>query len=239
MSSTGGHGLGRWTWGVPDEAHDFRGDRWYRRQALEQAVAAGHDVTAVVRSPQKLPSAQVRVVTADLASADPVALRVAIEGADAVLSGLGPRSRSEAGVASQGTGIIVSAMRAAGVRRLVVVSAAPIGTMPSPVRPEPAEHDSGDGFFIRHLVYPILKTALRHHYADLVQMEDILHASGLDWTVVRPPQLTDKPLTAAYRTAYGQNLRHGRVISRADVAHCMLRVLDQPETIKQTVGIAN
>ena len=60
------------------------------RQALEQAVAAGHDVTAVVRNPKKL-SREVRVVTADLAAPDPAALQSAVEGADAVLSGLGPR----------------------------------------------------------------------------------------------------------------------------------------------------
>ena len=69
-------------------------------------------------------------------------------------------------------------------------------------------------------------------------MEDILRDSGLDWTVVRPPRLTDKPLTGSYRTAYGQNLRGGWLIPRADVAHYMLRVLDQPDTIKQAIGIA-
>jgi uncharacterized protein YbjT (DUF2867 family) len=63
--------------------------------------------------------------------------------------------------------------------------------------------------------------------------------SDLDWTVVRPVRLTDRPLTGKYRTAYGRNVRHGLFISRADVAHCMLRVLDQPETFRQTVGIAN
>jgi uncharacterized protein YbjT (DUF2867 family) len=63
--------------------------------------------------------------------------------------------------------------------------------------------------------------------------------SDLDWTVVRPVRLTDRPLTGKYRTACGRNVRHGLFISRADVAHCMLRVLDQPETFRQTVGIAN
>jgi uncharacterized protein YbjT (DUF2867 family) len=84
----------------------------------------------------------------------------------------------------------------------------------------------------------LTKAALRQHYADLARMEDILQDSGLDWTIVRPPGLTDKPLTGTYRTAYGQNLRGGFFISRADVAHCMLRVLEQPETIKQVIGIA-
>ena len=72
------------------------------RQALEQAIAAGHDVTAVVRNPKRL-STQARVVTADLAAPDPAALESAVEGADAVLSGLGARPASEAGIASRGT----------------------------------------------------------------------------------------------------------------------------------------
>jgi hypothetical protein len=46
-------------------------------------------------------------------------------------------------------------------------------------------------------------------------------------------------LTGTYRTAYGRNLRRGLSVSRADVAHLMLRVLDQPETIKQVLGVAN
>lgn len=208
------------------------------RQVLDQAVAAGHDVTAVVRNPKKL-SGQVRVVTADLAAADPAALEPAVDGADAVLSGLGPRSMAESGIASRGTRGIVQAMQATGVRRIVVVSAAPIGTVPSPGRPNPPRHDPGDGFFMRNLLSPLTKAALRKHYADLALMEDLLRDSSLDWTVVRPPRLTDKPLTGTYRTAYGQNLRRGVVISRADVAHLMLRVLEQPETIKQVIGIAN
>lgn len=208
------------------------------RHILEQAAAAGHDVTAVVRNPNNL-SRQVPFVTADLADADPAALRSAVDGADAVLSGLGPRSASEAGIARQGTLAIVQAMQAASVRRIVVVSAAPIGTVPSAGRPNPPKHDPGDGFFMRNLLGPVTKTALREHYADLALMEDVLRDSGLDWTIVRPPRLTDQPLTGRYRTAYGRNLRRGLLVSRADVAHLMLRLLDRPDAIRQTVGVAN
>jgi putative NADH-flavin reductase len=163
------------------------------RQVLEQAVAARHDVTAVVRNPKKL-AAEVRVVTTDLAAADPIALESAVRGSDAVLSGLGARSAADTGVAWRGTQAIVEAMT---------------------------------------------KAALRKHFADLAEMEDLVRDSELDWTVIRPPRLTDKPLTGSYRTAYGQNLRRGFLVSRADVAHLMLRVLAQPETIKQVVGIAS
>jgi hypothetical protein len=108
---------------------------------------------------------------------------------------------AEIGIASQGTWAIVRAMQATGARRIVVVSAAPIGTVPSPDRPKPPKHDPGDGFFMR-LVSPMLKAAL------------------------------------TYRTAYGQNLRRGLFIGRADVAHLMLRVLERSETIKEAIGIA-
>ena len=211
------------------------------RQLLGQAVAAGHDVTAVARNLRGLSPVPARAVAADLASADPAALQPAVAGADAVLSALGPRTKADAGVAARGTEVITEAMRAAGVRRVIVVSAAPIGTVPSPGRPHPPRHDPGDGFIIRYLADPIVKRALRAHYADLARMEDVLRDSDsdLDWTIVRPPRLTDKPVTGRYRTAYGQNIRRGVFVSRADVAHYMLSVLDNPETFHRTVGIAN
>src|SRR5260370_28636862 len=211
------------------------------RHVVEQAVAAGHDVTAVVRDPKKLSEPvrqKVRTITADLAAPDLGALESAVAGADAVLSGLGPRRLSEAGITSRGTRAIVDAMKATDARRIVVVSAAPIGTVPSPGRPNPPRHDPGEGFFMRNLLSPMIKTVLRKHYADLALMEDILRDSGLLWTVMRPPRLTDKPLSRTYRSAYGQNLRGGLTISRADVADMMLRVLEQPESINQAIGIA-
>jgi uncharacterized protein YbjT (DUF2867 family) len=69
-------------------------------------------------------------------------------------------------------------------------------------------------------------------------MEDALRDSGLDWTVLRPPQLTDKPLTGRYCTAVLRNVHGSRSVRRADVAHYMLAVLDRPETIGQIIGIA-
>jgi uncharacterized protein YbjT (DUF2867 family) len=212
-------------------------------ELLGQALAAGHDVTAVVRNPGKLPAqmraaGQARVVTADLAAADPAVLESAVAGADAVVSGLGPRSNSDAGIAAQGTRAIVAAMLATGVRRIVVVSAAPVGTIASAHRPSPPRHDPGDGFFMRHLGGPFARAAFGKVYADLVGMEDVLADSGLDWTVIRPPRLTGKPFTGTYRTAVGRSVRGGWFASRADVAHLMLGVLGQPQTYGQTIGIA-
>jgi putative NADH-flavin reductase len=209
-------------------------------QIMEQAGNAGHQVTAVVRNPKKLNGVWngLRVVSADLATADTNTIESAVAGADAVLSGLGASSNAEAGIAAQGTRAIVNAMQAKGVRRIVVVSAAPVSTVASPGRPNPPKHDPGDAFLMRYVLTPFIKILLRKVYADHALMEDLLRESNLDWTIFRPPQLNDKPLTGKYRTALGQNLRRGLSISRADVAHAMLASLNQPETIRRTVGIA-
>jgi putative NADH-flavin reductase len=209
-------------------------------QILAQAVAAGHEVTAVVRNPGRLPDLPVRVVVDDLAAVDPdpETLQSAVRGADAVLSGLGARSAAEAGVVSRGTRAVVHAMEATGVRRIVVVSAASVGTVASPGRPNPPRHNPGDGVFMRHLAAPLAKAAFRRHYEDLALMEDVLRDSGLDWTVARPPRLLNRPVTGTYRTEYEQNVRAGMFISRADVAHLMLDVLDRPETFHRVIGIS-
>jgi putative NADH-flavin reductase len=209
-------------------------------QILKQARSANHEVTVVVRNPKKLNGVWngLRVVTADLAAADPNAIESAVAGADAVLSGLGASSNAEAGIAAQGTRAIVDAMQASGVRRIIVVSAAPVSTVASPGRPNPPKHDPGEGFVMRYVLTPFIKIVLRKVYADHALMEDLLRESNLDWTIFRPPQLNNNPLTGKYRTALGQNLRGGLSISRADVAHAMLASLKQPETIRQAVGIA-
>jgi putative NADH-flavin reductase len=210
-------------------------------ELLRQALAAGHQVTVAVRNPAKhAPGLNgTRVVTADLDRSEPRMLESAVAGADAVLSGVGPRPMAKAGVAEHGTRAIVEAMRAAGVRRIVVVSAAPISTVPSPGRPHPPTRDPGEGFLMRHLGTPFFKSVLRERYADLARMEDLLRASDLDWTIFRPPLLTNGRLTARYRTAVGRNLRGGGRVSRADVAHAMLAALGRRETVGREIGIAD
>ncbi|MGW4647036.1 NAD(P)-dependent oxidoreductase [Kitasatospora sp. NPDC004289] len=208
------------------------------RLVLEQAVAAGHEVTAAVRRPEGLASSGARVVGVDLA-APGAELLEAVAGADAVLSALGARGKGDIGVAERGTRAIAGAMRGEGVRRLLVVSAGPIGTVPSPERPHPPRHDPGDDLLTRRLLAPLVKAALRERYADLARMEDVVRASGLDWTVVRPPRLTDRPLTGRYRTALDRNVRGGTSVSRADVAHCMLDLVGSGESVGRTVAVAS
>jgi putative NADH-flavin reductase len=194
------------------------------RQALDQGFA----VTAVVRDPARLrlehPALQT-VAVPDLARS--TTLATLLHGSDAVLSGIGARGRHDGPVASTATGHILTAMRAARVHRLVVVSAAPVGPAPD-----------GDGFVERRILRPVISAVFKDIYADLRVMEQAIADSEAAWTVVRPPKLVDKPLTGRYRTAVGANVAHGHTISRADVAHAMLGALDDPATIGRPLGIA-
>ncbi|MFF4251043.1 NAD(P)-dependent oxidoreductase [Streptomyces sp. NPDC001663] len=196
------------------------------REIVRQALGAGHRVTAVVRDPARLgvTGDALEVCRADLT--DPKAVRGAVAGRDAVLSGLGARSRKDAGVAARLTRVVLGAMEAEGVRRLVVVSAGPVGPEPEGAK------------LVDRAARGIVSALLRDVYADLREMEAELARSGTDWTSVRPPRLQNKPLTGTYRTVVGGFPPDGRFIARADVAHAMLAALDDAGTVKQGVGVA-
>jgi putative NADH-flavin reductase len=206
------------------------------REVLNQAVAAGHALTAMVRNPAKLP-AHVGVVRQDLANPNNEVLADALRDAEAVISAVGPNRAAQAGIVEPATAAIASAMDSAGVRRLVVISAAPVGVVPSTHRPPP-RYDPGDDLLMRYLLSPLIRRLFDRHYSDLAAMEDLLRDGNLDWTTIRPPRLTNGPLTGRYRTAIDRNVRHGLTISRPDVAHLMLSVLKQPETVRHSVGVA-
>jgi putative NADH-flavin reductase len=207
------------------------------REVLSQAVAAGHLVTAVVRNPAKLP-ANVGVVRQDLATPNNEVLADALRDADAVISAVGPNRAAQAAIVAPATAAIAHAMECAGIRRLVVISAAPVGVVPSTHRPHPPRYDPGDDLLMRYLLSPLIRRIFGRHYIDLAAMEDLLRDGSLDWTAIRPPRLTNGPLTGTYRTAIGRNVRHGLIISRPDVAHLMLTVLQQPETVRHSIGVA-
>ncbi|MFC1416596.1 NAD(P)-dependent oxidoreductase [Streptacidiphilus cavernicola] len=197
------------------------------RQIVQQALDADHDVTAVVREKSRLAldHPALRVVAAD--PTDAWALVPFVTGRDAVLSGLGPRGRKLVGIASAGTAAALQAMAAAEVHRVIVVSAAPLAPIPD-----------GESFFLRRIGTPMIRAVLRDSYADLAEMEALLRDSGAEWTSVRPPRLTDKPLTGGYRRVIGGAVPRGMSISRADVAHAMLSMVDDQAAFRQAVGVA-
>jgi uncharacterized protein YbjT (DUF2867 family) len=196
---------------------------------VRQALAAGHNVTAVVRDPARFDVSHPALEVATVPGlTDPEVLRPVLEASDAAISGVGPRGRKDGPIASSTTRGILRAMEASGVRRFVAVSAVPVGPVPK-----------GESFVNRRILLPFISAFARDVYVDLAEMEDEIRRSTTEWTIVRPPKLVNKPLSGKYRTIVGGNVPRGYTISRADVAHLMLRVLEQPETIKQVIGIAN
>jgi putative NADH-flavin reductase len=164
------------------------------------------------------------VTVPDLADTERV--QAAVSGSDAVLSGVGPRTSKDITAASSATRHILAALDAAGVTRFLAISAAPVGPTPP-----------SDSFLNRRVVYPMTRRFLAGIYGDLAVMEADIAASGLTWTVVRPPRLTDRP-RGDYRTAIGGNVPHGHFLSRAELAHAMLSFIADERVLGQAVGVA-
>jgi putative NADH-flavin reductase len=196
-------------------------------QVIQQACEAGHEVTALVRDASRLTRSHPRLTVLQADVMDLTAIVPAIAGSDAVVSVLGPRGvRVPTTVRSDAVTSMVTAMQAEGVRRLIVVTAGGIVT-------------EGDGPLTRLVLKPVVGTILRHSFADMRRTEDIVRASGLEWTIVRPPRLTDGPRTASYRSATNRNVRGGMHISRADLADCILQCLAQQGPLHTAVSVAD
>ncbi|MER5392912.1 SDR family oxidoreductase [Saccharopolyspora sp. NPDC002686] len=197
------------------------------KQLVEQACAAGHQVTAVVRDPAKVAfeHPELAVVRADVM--DPADIRPHIAGRDAVISAIGsPNAKSPTTVQTDSTASILEAMGETEVRRFLVVSNSGMIT-------------DGDGALTKHLVKPILWRFLKHPWTDMVHMEEVVRASSADWTIIRPPMLTEGPRTGRYRTAVDRTVRGGNKISRADLADCILRNLSEKTAIHTAIALAN
>ncbi|QEC74637.1 SDR family oxidoreductase [Mucilaginibacter ginsenosidivorax] len=121
---------------------------------------------------------------------------------------------------------MLAAMEQHGVKRACFISASAVEI--SPVLP----------WYVRPIARYVLQNLLKHMYADLLKMEALVKASKADWTIIRPPQLTDGPLTGNYRTAVNHFLKNALKISRADVAHFILAKLTDTTTYRGTVEIA-
>jgi uncharacterized protein YbjT (DUF2867 family) len=195
---------------------------------VRQALDAGHAVTAVVRDAARFEVRDAALAVATVPDlGDLTALLPALQDCDGALSAVGPRGRNDGPVAATATRGILRALEASGVRRFVAVSAVPVGPVPD-----------GESFVNRRLLLPLMGAFLRDLYADLAVMEGDIRDSATDWTILRPPKLVDKPLTATYRTVVGANVPRGYFISRADAAHAMLASFTSPATIRQPLGVA-
>lgn len=189
-------------------------------QLAQLAMKAGHVVTVVTRSGQ-VPEGAERVMGS---AADPAVARLAVTGADAVVITVGGAK----GVKHQRTAVtrtVIEQMKGVGVRRLLVQSSLGAGESTSQL---PA------------LLRLPMRLMLAAPLTDHNEQETAVMASGLDWTIVRPAGLTDKPGTGAWQaleTSEPGTLRG--TIPRADLAASMLEALEDPSTIGSALGVSS
>ncbi len=201
------------------------------RLLVAAALDAGHTVTALTRHPESFPLVhdKLRVVPGDVLVADDVA--AAITGQDVVLSTLGGvYGQKEITVYSRGTANIIAAMNDARVTRLACVSS-------SATDHEFARRDTGGGFFFEKILKPIIESTMgRTLYADMREMERLVRASDLDWTIVRPSGLFGTDGVTAYLT--GKDFLPHRYTSRADLADFLLRQATETDFVRQAAAVA-
>lgn len=195
------------------------------REVLAQGLALGHEFQALVRDPSRLgPVSEqgpegVQVTTGDVLV--PLAVAATVRGADAVICVLGSHG-SATPVEARGTAVIIEAMQAAGMRRLIAVTSMGVGDSVQQVAP---------------VFRVIMQLTLKKIMAAKEEQEGMIRASGLDWTIVRPGGLTDGPRTGRYQSGTDKAIRAGRV-SRADVAEFVLQQLSDGQYIGQAPAIS-
>jgi putative NADH-flavin reductase len=194
------------------------------RSLIAQALPLGHELRALARDPGALAvrHPNLEILGGDIR--DPAVADALVDGVGAVLSALGARDKGEATIFSSGTKSLVEAMRRRGVRRLIVLSSFGVGD---------SRRDAG--LLFGRLLVPLF---LGEVYEDKERQEELVRRSGLDFTIVRATRLTDGVATYSYRVGERVpfSLRAGAV-SRHDVAHFMLRQLEDTRYLGRAVSI--
>jgi len=193
-------------------------------EIVKQALDRGHSITALVRSPDRLTPFRkcISVEQGDLLNITD--LEHAMAGHDAVLTAFGPRvpiAKSDSDLLTRFTVALINGMKRAGVKRVVVESVA---------------------FLFRNSIMPPAYLLGRLFFprtvADASGMERLFVESDLAWTLVRPPELTNRPYTGIYRVGEGSLPRFGFKVARADVAEFMINAAEDRSAIHKIYGIA-
>lgn len=177
---------------------------------VKQALDAGHEVVALVRTPSKmsLQHQQLTLIQGDVLNMPDV--EKIVQGTDAVISVLGPSKGSPKDMQTRAIGNIVAVMQKYGVKRLVSLTGAGV----------PAPQDKPK--LMNHIIKFALKTLAADILRDSERAIGLIRRSPLDWVIVRGPMLNEKPYTGKYRVGW-VGVNTAARISRADVADFMLK----------------
>jgi putative NADH-flavin reductase len=197
------------------------------KEVLLQALGQGHIITAIVRSPEKIDiqSERLTIIKGDVLTSN---LDLAFVEQDAVICCLGAPANKAGTLRSEGTNNIIDAMKKANVSRLICQTSLGYADSISVL--------NCTSFFFRKIVVPyILKATFKEH---LLQ-EIAIKKSGLNWTIVRPGNLTNGKKTEKYKSGFDYSDPTLKVkISRSDVAHFLLTQLSTVISNQKILGIS-
>jgi putative NADH-flavin reductase len=193
---------------------------------MRLALEEGHEVTVLARDPSKIAKQHERLTVVQGSLKDASCMDRVVTGADAVLSALGPSSNQPTFEISQGTQSIIESMKKNGVKRLVISAGAGVG--------DPEDQPK----LFNKLINVLLKTLSKNVYEDMVKTVSVVRSSGLDWTVVRVPMLTDDAPTGQRKIGMvGKGM--GPRISRADMAEFMLQQVNNRQYVHKAPAISS
>jgi len=195
-------------------------------EVVEQALEAGHQVTAILRQPDIFPirHEHLRILKGDVLQ--PLTYENAFFGIDVVISCLGSRNREPTTVYSEGIANIMNAMQKLNVTRIICLSAGAVVVPPNA------------SFIMKIIIKNILQRLFKYSYDDMLKMEDLLNDSDLNWTVIRPPRLLNGEKTGKYRTMMNGFLPKMSSLTRSDLAHYIIHHLEDEKTFKNKVEIS-
>lgn len=203
------------------------------QQLIKQALKQGHRLTVLARRPEKIKISHPDLTVVKGNVLDMENVRKAVAGQEAVLSALGhKRFFIKTKILSEGTRNIIHAMHENGVSRFICVTSLGVG-------------DSRFKLGLYHTLF-VIPVIIFFYFRDKEKQEKLIRASGLEWTIIRPAQLIPQWAASLFHGKTLGNYKHGtqvgnyfftKMISRAEVAHFMLRQLNNNDYLCEAAGI--
>jgi putative NADH-flavin reductase len=196
-------------------------------QVLHQALERGYSVTAYARNPWKIVIRHTALSIVKGTLKDLAEMKKAVKGSDCVISVLGPGGKPGDETLGRGMKNIIAAMEKTKVKRMIQLAT-----------PSVTDPDDGKDFLFGLMVF-LIRIFVNGAYNAIISMGEIVRASGLDWTLVRVPLLTDKPLTKHVRIGYPGHKEVGIFLSRPDLAWFMLELSGKKDHIRRSPVVSN
>lgn len=193
------------------------------QELVKQALEQDYEVTALVRNLKNLKTTNnLKIIQGDILNLQDVTK--AVRKQDVVLCSIGMPASDKSTLRADGTANIIKAMQTNGVSRLICQSSLGFG-------------DSKE-VLPWHMKYIIVPFILKNAFKDHELQESNIEKSNLEWTIVRPGNLTNSKKTSEYKHGFSSLEKIKLKVSRADVAEFMLNQINNNQYLHKKVGLS-